>query len=189
VELLLAVLRPWQLMAGKIIGIGIVGLLQFAIIGGVGLAGALATDLLTLPPASAAGTLVAALAWYAIGFFLFAAMLAAAAALVSRQEDVTSVVQPVMVAIAATFVVSIALLTDDPDDPLVEILSVVPPFSPVLMPARAALGSVPIWQTGVSVALAAAAVAALAWWGGKIYAYAVLRTGARVTLTEVLRNT
>ncbi len=75
--------------------------------------------------------------WFLLGFLLFAALLAAAAARVSRQEDLQGVVQPVMLLITAPFVLGLALLTKNVHDPLIEWLSLVPPLSPILMLKRA----------------------------------------------------
>ncbi|HEY8373193.1 MAG TPA: ABC transporter permease [Pseudonocardiaceae bacterium] len=187
VELLLSTVRPWQLLLGKVVGIGIVGLIQLVVVGGVGLAGALATDMLTIPGA-AVGTLVSAVGWYLLGFFTFATMLAAASSLVSRQEEVQSVVQPVILLLVIPFVLGVTLLGQNPEDRTAEVLSLIPPFSPMLMPARTALGVAPVWQIALSVALTVAALAGLVWLGGRIYANAVLRTGARLSLREALRG-
>ncbi|MFI7013429.1 ABC transporter permease [Streptomyces sp. NPDC050164] len=110
--------------------------------------------------------------WFLLGFFLFAAMLAAAAARVSRQEDLQGVVQPVMLLITMPFVLGIALLSKDAHDPLIEWLSLVPPLSPILMPARMLLGIAPAWQIGLSLVLAVAALAGMTRVAGRMYAAA-----------------
>jgi ABC-2 type transport system permease protein len=90
--------------------------------------------------------------------------------------------------IVVGFVVPINLIFTNPDTALVAVLSVLPPFAPVLMPARIALGSAPLWQLGLAVALAALAIVGLTWLAGRIYSTAVLRTGARVKLRDALRT-
>ncbi|SHH00784.1 ABC transporter permease [Streptoalloteichus hindustanus] len=185
VEILLSTVRPWQLMLGKVLGIGVVGLVQLLIIGGVGLVAAIGGDMLTLPDA-AVGTLVSVLGWYLVGFLLYAMILAASAALVSRQEELGSVLTPVLMLLMVSFFVGFTLL-QNPNNKLVEVLSMIPPFGPVLMPSRIALGVAPGWQIALSVGLTVLAVAAMAWLGGRIYANAVLRTGARVKLRDALR--
>ncbi|MEV8289547.1 ABC transporter permease [Streptomyces niveus] len=186
VELLLSSIRPWQLLAGKLIGVAVVGVTQLVLLGGAAVVLAEGTGAISLPTA-VAGTLVTMGVWFLLGFFLFAAMLAAAAARVSRQEDLQAVVQPVMVLITTPFVLGIALLSKNAHDPVIEWLSLVPPLSPILMPARMLLGIAPAWQVAVSLVLAVAALAGLTRIAGRIYANSVLRSGSRVPLAESLR--
>ena len=186
VELLLSTIRPWQLLAGKLIGVAVVGLTQLVLLGGAAVALAQGTDAITLPTA-VGGTLVTLGVWFLLGFFLFAAMLAAAAARVSRQEDLQGVAQPVMLLITAPFVLGIALLSKNAHDPVIEWLSLVPPLSPILMPARMLLGIAPVWQIALSLVLAVAALAGMTRVAGRMYANSVLRSGSRVPLAEALR--
>ncbi|MFJ7076806.1 ABC transporter permease [Streptomyces sp. NPDC098781] len=186
VELLLSTVRPWQLLTGKLIGVAVAGLTQLVLLGGAAVALAQGTGALTLP-AAVGGTLLTLGVWFLLGFFLFAAMLAAAAARVSRQEDLQGVVQPVMLLITTPFVLGIALLSKDAHDPVIEWLSLVPPLSPILMPARMLLGIAPVWQIALSLLLAVAALAGMTRIAGRMYANSVLRSGSRVPLAEALR--
>ncbi|NEK87614.1 ABC transporter permease, partial [Blastococcus saxobsidens] len=86
VELLLATMRPWQLLAGKIIGLGVLGLAQIVIIGVISVAGALAFDLVAVP-GDLVGTVISVVAGFVLGYAFYAAIFAMAASLVSRQED------------------------------------------------------------------------------------------------------
>jgi ABC-2 type transport system permease protein len=184
VELLLATVRPWQLMFGKLIGIGLVGLLQLGLLTGVLAVGASITGFLTVP---ALGSVLWLLAWFLLGYFLFAGLLAAAAARVSRQEEVQSAINPVTTMLVVPFVLSVFLLGDDPESTWVTGLSLVPPFSPILMPARIALDVAPLWQIGVSAAVTLVGIAAVIALAGRVYSGAVLRTGSRVKLADALR--
>ena len=95
VELLLSTIRPWQLMAGKVLGIGFVGLIQMVVIGGVGPAAALGLDVLSISASAAVGTVVWLVVWYLLGFLRRTRWCSPAlAALVSRQEDVGGVISP-----------------------------------------------------------------------------------------------
>ncbi|MFJ2818461.1 ABC transporter permease [Streptomyces sp. NPDC087294] len=187
VELLLSTIRPWQLLAGKLVGVAVVGLTQLVLLGGAVVALAQGTGTLTLP-STAAGSLVTLVVWFLLGFFLFAALLAAAAARVSRQEDLQGVVQPVMMLISTPFMLGVVLLSKDVRDPVIEWLSLVPLFSPILMPARMLLGLAPLWQIALSLVLAVAALAGMTRVAGRMYANSVLRSGSRVPLTEALRT-
>lgn len=187
VELLLSTVRPWQLMAGKVIGIAAVGLLQVVILGAVGLTAAVATGVLALPTAVATGTVLWGLVWYLLGFAVYALLFAAAGALVSRQEDAGSVQGPVMLLIIVPFVIGVSVLPANPDSGLASTLSVIPLFAPMLMPMRLALGVAAGWQVAVALVLTVLLIGALVWLCGRIYGNAILRTGARVKLRDALR--
>jgi ABC-2 type transport system permease protein len=66
-------------------------------------------------------------------------------------------------------------------------MSLIPMFAPTLMPMRIALGVVPFWQYGLAVALTVALIPGMLWLAGRIYRNGVLRTGARVKLSEALK--
>jgi ABC-2 type transport system permease protein len=186
VEILLAAIRPWQLLLGKVIGLGAVGLLQLMIIGGVGLTVASTTGVIDVTSV-AGGALATGVLWYLLGFFLYATVYAAAASLVSRQEELQSVVTPINMTIIVAFVIGINLMIQNPSNSTVTVLSLLPPFAPILMPGRIAVGVATGWQVALAVVLAIVAVAVMTWLGGKVYSNAVLRTGARVKLRDALR--
>ncbi|MEJ2853813.1 MULTISPECIES: ABC transporter permease [unclassified Saccharothrix] len=186
VELLLSTLRPWQLLLGKVLGLGLVGLAQLLLIGTTGLVLSSVSGVIDVTGV-AGGALATGVLWYLLGFFLYATVFAAAASLVSRQEELQSVLTPISMAVVIAFVVGINLMIQDASDALVAVLSVLPPFAPILMPGRMAMGVAPTWQVLLAVVLALAAIAAITWLGGRVYANAVLRTGARVRLRDVLR--
>jgi ABC-2 type transport system permease protein len=187
VELLLSTIRPWQLMAGKVLGIGFVGFVQMVVIGGVGIAAALGLDVLSISTSAAVGTVVWLVAWYLLGFIMYSLVFAALAALVSRQEDVGGVITPALMFVIVGYVIGISVLPSDPDNTLAEVLSVIPVFAPTLMPMRLAMGGVPVWEAVASVGLVLALIPALVWLAGRIYANAVMRSGARVKLRDALR--
>jgi ABC-2 type transport system permease protein len=188
VELLLATIRPWQLMAGKVLGIGFVGLVQMVVIGGVGIAAALGLDVLSISTSAAVGTVVWLVVWYLLGFIMYSLVFAALAALVSRQEDVGGVITPALMFVIVGYVIGISVLPSDPGNTLAEVLSVIPVFAPTLMPMRLAMGGVPVWEAAVSVGLVLALIPALVWLSGRIYANAVMRRGAKVKLRDALRT-
>jgi ABC-2 type transport system permease protein len=187
VEILLSAVRPWHLLLGKVIGLGLVGLTQLLIIGGVGLVMAIVTGALTLSGV-AITSLLWGLLWYLLGFFLYATIFAGAGSLVSRQEDVQSVVTPVSMVLVIGFIVGLNLMIQDPEGTGTEVLSMIPLLSPVLMPGRIAAGSVPVWEIAVSIVLTAATVALFTWLSGMVYRNAVLGTGSRIKLRDALRG-
>lgn len=187
VELLLATIQPWQLMAGKVAGIGLVGLVQIVIVATGGAIAGLATGSLTISASSVAGTVGWLVVWYLLGFFSYALVLAAASALVSRQEEIAGVITPILMMLVVPYVLGISILPTNPDSSLVKVLSLIPLFAPTLMPMRVGFGGVPIWQSGLAVVLVVLLIPALIWLAGRIYRNAVLRTGARVRLRDALR--
>jgi ABC-2 type transport system permease protein len=188
VELLLSTIRPWQLMAGKVLGIGQVGLVQIAIVAGGGAIAGMVTGALTISASAVAGTVMWLVVWYLLGFFSYALVLAAASSLVSRQEEIAGVVGPILMLLLVPYVLGISILPGKPDSSLIEVLSLIPLSAPTLMPMRLAFGGVPVWQAGLAVALVVLMIPALVWLSGRIYRNAVLRTGARVRLREALRG-
>ena len=185
VELLLSTIPATHLLAGKVLGLGLVGLLQLLILGVVGAAVALGTGLIAVP-GLLAGTLVSAVVWYLVGFFLFATLYAAAGSLVSRQEELQSVTAPVAVPLLVPLLLAVAILPADPRNTVTTVLSFVPFFSQTLMPARTALGAAAWWEVLVALVLALAALAGMVLLSARIYRNSVLRTGARVGWREAL---
>jgi len=187
VEILLASVRPWQLLLGKVIGLGLVGLTQLVILGAAGLAAASVTGVFSLS-GFATGTLLWGLLWYLLGFLLYATIYGALGSLVSRQEDTQSVVSPLNIILIVGFIAGINLLLQDPSGTGAKVLSLIPLLSPILMPARISIGVAAGWEVALSLGLTVALVAVLTWLGGKIYGNSVLRIGSRIKLSEALRG-
>ena len=186
VEVLLSSVKPWQLLGGKIIGIGSLGITQFA---GTILVALLAVNLtgtIDLPSLNAA--LVANLVlWFILGFLLFAVLYGAAGSLVSRMEDAQNVAFPLSMVAVAGFFVSIAGLSD-PDGPAAVIGTFIPFTAPFVVPVRAALGAIPAWQYVLAVIITLASIVGLVLVAGRIYAGGLLRFGTRVKLREAWRS-
>lgn len=186
VEVLLATIRPWQLLLGKVLGIGGAGLLQLVLLGGLGLSVGSAMGVITLT-GTAVSVFAASIGWFLLGFLFFAVLYAAAGALVARQEELNAVTTPMMLLLLAPFLIAVFSL-DSPTGGLAATLSWVPPFSPILMPIEQASGRAEPGMIVLAAVLMLAAIALFTRIGGRIYARSVLRTGSRVRLTEVLRR-
>ena len=182
VELLLATIRPSQLLAGKLVGIGLLGLAQLALLYSAGLGTALLAGGSGLPPGALAA-LPLVLGWFALGYALYSSAFAVAGALVSRPEQLQTTLTPITVAVVACSFVALAAL-EDPGAPLVRAASLFPPLAPMVMPIRTAAGSAAGWEQALAVTLMLASTAALVPLAARIYAGAVLRTGRRVRLRE-----
>ena len=184
VELLLSTLRPLQLLWGKVIGIGAVGLVQLTAYGVAGVGAGLATGVLTVT-GTAIGVLAGTLGWFVLGFAFFAVLYAAAGSMVSRQEDVNATASPLMVLIVIMFFSAFSSVSN-PDGTLSNVLSWIPPFSAILMPLRIAAGVASPVQVVVTIALMLAVTAALSVLAAKIYRRSILRIGKVVSWKEAL---
>ncbi|WP_326566495.1 ABC transporter permease [Amycolatopsis rhabdoformis] len=188
VEILLSAVRPWHLLLGKVIGLGLVGLAQLAILGVAGLLAALGTGVLGSISGIAVGAVVWGVVWYLLGFLLYAMIYGAAGSLVSRQEDTQTVVAPANIALVIGFVAGLNLLTQAPDGAATKVLSLIPLLSPVLMPARIATGSAALWEIVLSLVLTTGLIALVTWAGARIYRNGVLLVGSRVKLFDAIRG-
>ncbi|WP_127782032.1 ABC transporter permease [Rhodococcus sp. X156] len=186
VEVLLATIKPLHLLWGKVIGIGAIGLTQLVGIGAVALVAGVATDLVTVT-GTAVAVFASVLVWFILGYTLFAVLYAAAGSLVSRQEDVNSVVTPITSVIIAMYVLAQVTL-GEPDGTLAAVMSWIPPFSAMLMPMRIAAGVSSPGQVIGSALLMLAVTVALSLLAARIYERSVLRSGSRVSLREALRS-
>lgn len=204
IELLLAVVTPRQLLVGKVLGIGAVGLLQLALFLAAGLTGAVANGVVLLAgatdpaatldaatEASAGGTsgvlpvVLVSLVWFLPGYLFYAFAYGAAGSMVSRQEDVGTVTTPLLFLVMGTYLSSVLAL-QDVTAPWVRWLSLVPPFSALLMPMRVGAGSVTGGELAVAGVLMVALVVVTALLGAGIYRRSVLHTGSRVGLRRAL---
>jgi ABC-2 type transport system permease protein len=186
VELLLATMRPWQLLAGKILGLGLLGLGQIVLIGVVGVAGTLAFDIIDVP-GELIGTVAWVVAWFVLGYALYAAIFAVAASLVSRQEDLGTVITPTTILLVVAFIVAIQA-AGDPASTLAVVTSYVPGLSPLVMPVRQAAGEAAAWEVGLAVLLMLVAIGLAVRLGGRVYAGALLRTSGKTKLREALHT-
>ena len=188
VELLLATVRPWQLMAGKVLGIGVIGLSQVVLVVASGAGTAFALGLVDSSSINLGSTALWVIIWFIVGFTMYALALGALAALVSRQEDVGSVTAPVMTLMMVPYIIGVSIAPWDPTNPLVVWLSFVPFCAPLLMPMRIALGEVEPWEVALSLGLSLALIPVLVWLAGRVYSNAVLRSGGRIKLKDALSS-
>ncbi|QBJ97400.1 ABC transporter permease [Rhodococcus sp. ABRD24] len=184
VELLLSTLRPLQLLWGKVIGIGAVGLAQLTMYGVAGVGTGIATGTLTLG-GTAWGTLVGTLGWFVLGFAFFAVLYAATGSMVSRQEDVNSTAMPLTILVMAMFFSAFSAV-QNPDGTLSNVLSWIPPFSAILMPLRIAAGVASGAQIAGTIALMLVVTAAMSALAARIYQRSILRMGKTVSWREAL---
>ncbi|MFJ6170426.1 ABC transporter permease [Curtobacterium sp. NPDC092190] len=184
VEILMAAIPARALLAGKVLGSSIMAFAQIiaiAIAGAVALAVTGQDNLFTLLGPS----VLWFVGFFAVGFVLIAALFAASAVLVSRQEDVGSVTMPVMLLVMIPYILIVSAADNET---IVGIMSYVPFSAPIGMPMRIFLGTAEWWEPILSLLLVAASVVVVVAVGARIYENALLRTGGRVKLTEAIRG-
>jgi ABC-2 type transport system permease protein len=184
-EVLLAAVRPGHLLAGKVVGIGVCGLGQLGIAMVAGLV-ANAVVQSAVIPSTVWVLLPMILIWFALGYACYAFAYATAGALVGRQEEIQFVTLPVTLPILAGFLLTYATIAS-PNAAWIRALSFLPPLSPVLMPARLALGHVAAWEMLVAILLMIAAIYGMVRLAARIYAPALVRGGARLSWRDALR--
>ena len=187
VEVLLARMPARNLLAGKIAGIGLLGLAQMAVTALAALVAVTTLDSVDMP--AARGSVIAwAVVWFVLGYALFATVFGALGSLASRTEDAQSVTGPVTVVLIAAYMVSFATV-GSPYTTWARVVSWFPATAPLAMPNRIAMGAATWWDPVVAVVLTLAAIAGLVVFGGRVYAGAVLHTGPALKLRDAWRGT
>ncbi|TMD20433.1 MAG: ABC transporter permease, partial [Chloroflexi bacterium] len=187
IEILLATVRPRQLLLGKVIGIGLVGFLQLTLLGATALVAVSRTHVISVPNVGVTA-IAGGLLWFVLGFILYALVYAAAGSLVSRQEDLASVTSPLTMLVVGTYL-AFFWVEANPTNPIGVALSIIPPLAPILMPARMATGEAQAWQVILAVILTIGEIALLNALAARIYANSVMRIGTRVKLSQAWRGT
>ncbi len=191
IEVLLSSIRPIELMAGKLIGIGLVSLTQVVIWLTVS---ALLSVTTALPMFALAGkvpglkfsTMGFFLLFFMLGYFLYSTLYLIVGAIVSAEEDAQSMQFPVIVSIVIPMLLLESVMRQ-PNSTSSIALSLIPIFSPILMFARTIVQTPPWWQIALSVVLLIVTICAAVWLAAKIYRVGVLMYGKPPTLPELVR--
>ncbi|MEQ2441560.1 ABC transporter permease [Solibaculum intestinale] len=192
-EMLITTASPNNLMFGKIMGVGLAGLTQVAVIllaaFGFYQLNASAWDneiiqsLFNMP----VNIMLFTLLFYLLGFFLYAFLFGAVGSLVSRTEDVNTTITPMMLLLVGAFFLSLYAMLGNPDSPLVVVCSFIPFFTPMLMFVRICMTDVPTWQILLSVVLTVVFTGFMGWLSAKIYRVGVLMYGKPPKPGELIR--
>ncbi len=185
VEVLLSSLKPWQLLGGKILGIGVLGVSQFmvTVLTAMVALRASGTDFPDLDPVIVANLVL----WFVLGFLIFAVLFGAAGSRASRMEDAQNVAFPMsMVAVVGFFVSIVAL--ENPTGVAATVGTFIPITAPFVVPVRVALNAIPVWQFVVALVAAVGSIGLLIRVAGRIYAGSLLRYGGKVKLREAWRG-
>jgi ABC-2 type transport system permease protein len=175
-----------NLLAGKIAGIGTLGLAQIAATAVVALVAASLTDSFDVP-AVRGSVLAWAVVWFVLGYALYATVFGTLGSLASRTEDASSVTGPVSILLVLGFLVSFAAI-GSADTTWAQLVSWFPITAPLAMPNRIAMGAATWWDPLVAVILTLATIAGLVVLGGRVYTRAILHTGATLSLGEAWRG-
>jgi len=184
VEVLLATVRPTSLLVGKVVGIGVVALVQAGLTVGVAMALSAAVGSSLLRGSAPAFVLVSAV-WFLLGYAFYCWLFAAAGSLVSRQEDAQNVAFPLMLPLIIGYFVAFSTFVAGHATPLAEVLAYIPFTAPLEMPTLMALGAVSWWQVVVSMLITAGCTVLMARLAAGIYGRAVLHTGRQLRWREV----
>ena len=195
VEILVASVRPFYLLTGKILGVAATGLTQFliwSITGGVLLtyggtmAAVFRPDVKSIELHLPVSTLVYMVVFFLGGYFLYASLFAAVGAMVSNEEDAQQMQWPIVMP-AVLSVMLFNFIVRDPSSTASIALSLIPFFTPILMLLRIALQTPPFWQIALSVVILALTTVGVMYFAAKIYRVGILMYGKRPSLVELLR--
>ena len=187
VEVLLARIPARTLLAGKIVGIGLLGLAQIGVTAVVALVTVTAVHSIDVPAVRAA-VLAWALVWFVLGYVLYATVYGALGSLGSRVEDAQSVAGPASVVLVVAYFASFAMIAQ-PASALARAISFFPLTAPMAMPGRIAMGAAAWWEPIAAAVLTLAATAGLVLLAGRVYTSAILHSGPALSLREAWRAT
>ena len=187
IEMLLTSLRPWQLLAGKVLGLGALGLLQTVVwlsssrlLLGLSAAGVGNTGALSLPPSVWALVVV----YFLLGYGVYASLLAGVGATITNPREGSQLTLLVLAPIIVPLWF-IAAIIARPDGVVATALSIFPLTAPVTMIIRITLGAVPGWQVALSVALLAGTVVLSLWAASRLFRVQALLAGKKLSLGEI----
>ncbi|HEX9730152.1 MAG TPA: ABC transporter permease [Gemmatimonadales bacterium] len=201
VEVLVSSLKPFQLLSGKILGVGAVGLLQLGIwvgfakisldkreviarmFGGGEEVAALAS--ISMPEVPLA-TIALFFSYFLLGFFLYAGMFAAVAAMVNSEAEARQAQTPVVMLLVIPTVLMIGIL-NNPDGAMAIALSLIPFTSPIAMPVRWAAAPVPLIEVFGSLAILTVTLVGIMWVAGRIFRVGILMYGKKPGVRELIR--
>lgn len=193
VEILFSSLRAFPLMAGKLFGVSLVAMTQFAVwalmflaLALYGAAAAAMWGMQLTPPAIQPLHLVYALLFFMLGFYVYATIYAVVGAVVSTEKEASQIILPISLLPVVGIYLAFPVIRS-PDSTFAFWVSMIPLFSPITMLVRVVTETPPLWQIALSLALGFATVVGMLWLAARVYRTGMLMYGKRATLPEVLR--
>ncbi|HEV8489290.1 MAG TPA: ABC transporter permease [Candidatus Limnocylindrales bacterium] len=187
VEVVLSTVRPRDLLMGKVLGIGILGLVQLAVLVTTGLVAANVLGRFTLPPTTTPA-LVMLVVWFVLGYTLYSTLFAVLGALASRMEEASNATMPIQFLAMGSYFVALLVVINDPSGTVARIASFFPPAAPMVVPMRTALGAIEPWEILLSIAVTIVFIYGLFVFGARVYSGAVLQTAGRIKLRDAWRS-
>jgi ABC-2 type transport system permease protein len=187
VEVLLARIPARALLAGKIAGIGLLGLAQIAVTALAALIAVTAVGSINIP-AVRGPVLAWAVVWFVLGYALYATVFGALGSLGSRAEDAQAIAGPAQIVLVAAYFASFFMITQ-PGSAAAKAISYFPLTAPLAMPGRIAMGATTWWEPVLTVALTLATIIGLVQLAGRLYTNAILHSGPRLSLQDAWRST
>ncbi len=189
VEIMLSSVTSRELMFGKILGLGLAGILQYAI--WIGMVFVLRTVVgpvfnMTIPSGLSMVNVLWLVVFFILAFFLYSSAYAAMGAASEDEQHLGQMAWPLLIFLMVPFVM-IGTLTSNPDSRISVILSIFPMTSPIVMLIRILVSEPPVWQIALCLGLLVAAVAGMALLAAKIFRVGILMTGKRPRLKEVIK--
>jgi ABC-2 type transport system permease protein len=186
VEVLLARIPARALLAGKIVGIGLLGLAQIGVTALAALVAVAVVPSIHIPAVGGA-VLAWAVVWFVLGYALYATVYGALGSLGSRVEDAQSVAGPVMVILPVAYFASFLMIAQ-PASAAARAISYFPLTAPMAMPGRIAMGAAAWWEPVTAAILTLVTAAALVLLAGRLYTNAILHAGPRLSLKDAWRS-
>ncbi len=187
VEVVLSTVRARDLLMGKVLGIGVLGVVQLLVFVLAALIAALATNRLALPTTTP-GAVALLVVWFVLGYLLYSTALGFLGALASRMEEASNASTPVTMIAMISYFVAIFAVISEPDGTVATIATFLPPSAPFVVPLRAAFDAIPAWQIGLSALITMAGIWVLFVIGARVYSGAVLQVGGRMKLRDAWRS-
>ncbi len=187
VEVVLSTVRARDLLMGKVLGIGVLGIVQLAVFLFAAIGAASLTDQLVLP-ATTPGAIMLLAIWFILGYALYSTALGFLGALASRMEEASNASTPVTMVAMVSYFVAIFAVINDPRGTVATIATFLPPSAPFVVPLRAALDSIEPWEVGLAIVITVIGIWVLFSIGARVYAGAVLQTAGRMKLRDAWRS-
>lgn len=187
VEVLLAIVTPWQLLIGKVLGILSLAVAQLVVALLAVAAGIAFFEGASLPEAGTTAIGASAL-WLVLGLLLYNLIYAAVGATATRPEDATGAQAPILALLFIGYFPALIIVPEEPDGLIARASSLFPVTAPFAMPVRAAATDVPLVEHAVAVLAMGAAIGAVAWLAGRVYTGAILQTRRMSVLAAFRRS-
>jgi ABC-2 type transport system permease protein len=190
-EVMLAIARPDELLAGKLLGVGAVGLTQMliwvgagAVLAGTPIAAAMLTGQLEVHFSLLEAILFPV--YFLLGYLFYSALFSGLAATCETEQELQSFTPLAGAPMWLSFAMIITVV-NHPNSLWSVLASLFPPTAPVIMFLRMSASPVPLWQIGLSIALLVLSIWGTLWLSARLYRVGILMYGKRATLPEIVR--